>query len=345
MKKRVVIVGGGFAGSKIAKKLENSFDVTLIDNKDYFEFTPSVLRTIVEPQHAKKIQILHKNYLNKAVIVKGDIIGVTKKEVITPKHTVSYDYLVICTGSDYNSPIKEKDMVIAARAKELVSYANKLKKAKSVLIIGGGLVGVELAAEIIEKYPDKKITIIHGSKELIERNPEKARNYAYNFFKERDVNIIFNELVKGKTNKTFKTNKGKKITADLVFSCIGIKPNSECLKGSCSKSLDKKSCLCVNKYLQVKDLQNVFAAGDITNIEEEKLAQNAEKHAEIVVNNIIALENSKELTEYKPKPRIMVISLGKKNGILVYKNFVITGIVPGILKGFIEWWEMGKYKI
>jgi NADH dehydrogenase FAD-containing subunit len=47
----VVIVGGGFAGAYVAKALEDCFRVTLVDNKDYFEFTPSVLRTIVEPNH------------------------------------------------------------------------------------------------------------------------------------------------------------------------------------------------------------------------------------------------------------------------------------------------------
>lgn len=47
----MVIVGGGFAGACVAQALEPDFRVTLIDNKDYFEFTPSVLRTIVEPNH------------------------------------------------------------------------------------------------------------------------------------------------------------------------------------------------------------------------------------------------------------------------------------------------------
>lgn len=49
--REVVIVGGGFAGAYVAKALEDCFRVTLVDNKDYFEFTPSVLRTIVEPNH------------------------------------------------------------------------------------------------------------------------------------------------------------------------------------------------------------------------------------------------------------------------------------------------------
>ena len=61
--KKVVIIGGGFAGSTVAKKLQNYFDVTLIDGEDYFEFTPGVLRVIVKPKHFAKIQVPHKEYL------------------------------------------------------------------------------------------------------------------------------------------------------------------------------------------------------------------------------------------------------------------------------------------
>ncbi len=55
--RNVVVVGGGFAGAKIAKSLESSYHVTLVDSKNYFEFTPSVLRVMVEPNHVNNIQV------------------------------------------------------------------------------------------------------------------------------------------------------------------------------------------------------------------------------------------------------------------------------------------------
>ena len=64
--KKVVVIGGGFAGAYIARHLEKDFDVTLIDTKDYFEFTPGILRTIVFPKHMKRIQVLHTHYLHKS---------------------------------------------------------------------------------------------------------------------------------------------------------------------------------------------------------------------------------------------------------------------------------------
>ena len=340
----VVIIGGGFAGSTIARKLENDFDVTLIDTKNYFEFTPSVLRTIVEPEHIKKIQSLHKNYLSKAVVVKGSVKGIAKKHVTVSGRKFPYDYLAICSGSEYNLPMKSKSTVTAARADILAKYTNKLKKSKSVLIIGGGLVGVELAAEIIERYPDKRITVAHDNEFLIERNPGKAREYAKKFLHKRKVKIIFNEFVIKNKGNIYITDKKTKIKADLAFLCTGIKPNYWCLSRNLSYCLNQGNAIIVNEYLQVKGFSNVFAAGDITDVREEKTAQNAEKQAEVAAKNIFNIEKGKNLEKYLSKPRAMVISLGKWHGILVYKKIVLTGLIPGILKGLIEWKEMGKYK-
>ena len=342
--KKVVIIGGGFAGSTVARKLEKGFDVTLIDTKDYFEFTPSVLRTIVEPEHIKKIQVLHSHYLHKAHIVKDDVMDVSDKKVKTlTGKSFEYDYLVIASGSSYNTPIKEKDLVIAARATELRNYAQKLKKAEKVLVIGGGVVGVELAAEIIEKYPNKRVTLVHSRDELLGRSPKKARDYALNFLKDK-IEIVFNEKVKGNKGKIYSTNSGKEIEADLAFLCTGITPNFEHLEGVCSGQLDDKKYICVNPFLQVVGHRDVFSAGDITNIKEEKLAQSAQKQAIVVVENIKALEEGKDLEKYVVKKKVMIISLGKNDGMLIFGKNVFTGFLVGLLKSFVEWKSMIKYR-
>src|SRR3989338_5112888 len=159
--KKIVIVGGGFAGAYCACALESHFEVTLIDTKDYFEFTPSVLRTLVEPEHVKRIQVLHQRYLNSAKVVRGKVTAITPKEVKIGQQSIFYDYLIIASGSRYASPIKEKNLVLVTRAEILQQSSAALLAASTVLIIGGGLVGVELAAEIITKFPRKKVLLVH----------------------------------------------------------------------------------------------------------------------------------------------------------------------------------------
>ncbi len=343
--KKIVVIGGGFAGAYIARKLEKDFDVTLIDSKDYFEFTPGIPRTIVEPEHIKKIQILHTNYLKKAGVIIECATTLTEKEVKIKNKRIKFDYLVICSGSSYNSPFKEKDIVILTRAKTLKNCSSKLEKAKKILIVGGGLVGTELAAEICTHYKNKEIVIIHSKDRLIERNSKEASRYAEKFLKKRGIKIIYNEIAVESNKYKFTTNKGSILKADMVFLCTGIIPNFESMKKNFSKNLNESNQIKVNEYLQLTNHKNIFAAGDITDITEEKTAQNALRQARAVVKNIKAIENNKPLLIYKSKQAPLVISLGKYCGIFSWKNFVFTGIVPGILKTLIEKREMWKLKL
>ena len=161
MIKRLIIIGGGFAGSMIAKRLQYSFRVTLIDNKNYFEFTPGILKSIVYPRMLKNIEVMHKDYLKNVELVIGDVKKITEDKVILKDSNIEYDYLVIASGSKYKFPIKGHNAILNIRGKDIIQYSNELKNAKDVLIIGGGIVGIELAAEISDKY-NKKITLVHS---------------------------------------------------------------------------------------------------------------------------------------------------------------------------------------
>jgi len=179
MKKKVVIIGGGFAGSPIAKKLQKKFDVTLIDSKNYFEFTPGILRTIIEPNHIKKIQVLHTRYLKYAKVITNTVKEIKNNKVILKNNKqIYFDYLVIASGSKYKSPIKEQNVLLATRAQHLAKNHKKLRLAKNVLIVGGGLAGVELATEITGKYKEKNITIIQSPNTIMIRNKKKSIKYA-----------------------------------------------------------------------------------------------------------------------------------------------------------------------
>ena len=342
--KKIVIIGGGFCGTSCARELEKEFNVTLIDHKPYFEFTPSILRTIIEPDHLKKIQAMHKDYLKKAKIVNDEVLEISNSKVKTKDSSYDFDYLIITSGSTYNSPIKEEGLIPATRAKYLVECHNKLVKSKKVLIIGGGLVGVELAAEICTHYKNKEISLVHSHEKLMERNHPKSQKYTEDFLKKHNVKLIFNEKVKSKKGSSIATEKGKKIKADISFMCVGIKPNFEFMKKNFSSSLTDKNQLKINEFCQLENYKKIFAGGDITFVQEEKTAQAAEEYADVIIKNINNLEADRGLITYTPKKRPMVISLGAKNGIFEYKNIVITGFIPAMLKSFLEWKTMRKYR-
>lgn len=342
--KKLVIIGGGFAGSLIAKKLEKHFGVTLIDTKNYFEFTPGVLRTIVDPSHVRKMQILHTHYLHRTKIVVGEVTEVTNRFAKVKNKKIPFDYLVVASGSKYSAPFKEQNIIHTFRAKNLRASYDKLCAAKNIVIVGGGLVGVELAAEICTHYSDKNITLVHAHERLIERNLSKASSYAKNFLQKKGVQIIFNEKMVKVKGKKCKTSSGKVFPSDLTFICTGIIPNFSFMKKNLFNSLNEKGFIKANDSLQVENHENIFAVGDIAGIIEEKTAQNAERQARVVVHNLHALESKAPLQKYVSKKTPLVISLGMWSGIYSQGNLVFTGFLPGIMKGKIEWWKMFKKK-
>ncbi|MBI2451505.1 FAD-dependent oxidoreductase [Candidatus Pacearchaeota archaeon] len=345
-KKKVVVIGGGFAGSLCAKKLERYFDVILIDTKNYFEFTPGVLRTIVKPEHLRKIQVLHTHYLRRAKVITGKVDRINDKFIYVNGKKLGFSYLIICAGSSYNAPFKEQNLVVATREEHFRDYYKELCRAKKVLIIGGGIVGVELAGEIFWRYgKEKELTIVHASNSLMERNPHRARHFAEKYLKRKGAKIIFNERVVKTNNGRYITNKGRKIKADIAFLCTGITPNFDFMKKYFSRYINKKNQIIVNEHLQLERKKNIFAAGDITDCKVEKTAQNAEIQGEIAVKNIFALERGLEMKKYKEKKTPLVISLGKWNGLFVLGNgFTIIGLIPAFTKWAIEKWEMWKKK-
>lgn len=342
--KKVVVIGGGFAGAYIARHLENDFSVTLIDTKDYFEFTPGILRTIVHTQHMKKIQVLHSHYLHKAKLIRGEVTDFTEQEVFVGKKNIPYDYLFVCSGSRYNTPIKEKNIVLPNRASELRKAHQHLVDARTVLIVGGGVVGVELAAEIVDFYPEKDVIIVHSKEHLLERNPEKAQKYAENYLKKRKVEIIYGERMEKQEGALFFTNTGRKIHADLCFLCTGIVPNTELFQKHFASSLTERKAVKIDHSLRMKGSQHIFVVGDLNDLAEEKTAQSGEKQAQVAVHNIFAMEKGENLVSYETFPKVMDISLGRFFGIMVYKNFVWTGRIPALLKWFVEWKTMVKYR-
>jgi NADH dehydrogenase FAD-containing subunit len=340
--KRVIVIGGGFCGASIARELQKEFEVILVDDKPYFEFTPGVLRVAVEPSEAQRLRVMHLNYLTKGRVERGKVKAVEDKSIRVGTHNVPYDYLVICSGAKYNSTnSKEMGIIPAYRGDDLEKHAEELLKAGHVLIIGGGLVGVELAAEICSRHPYKKITLVDAGSRIMERNNEKTSRYAEAFLRRHNVEIVGGEKIAKKEKGIFFTDKGTRIVADLVFGCVGMKANAPFMHAA---ALDERGSIKVDEFLRVEGKKNIFAGGDVTNIREEKTAQVAEEHARIIVKNIRAIEHEKSLVAYTPKRKPMLVSLGTWNGIYEKGNRVMTGVVPAMIKMYVEKRTLSKYR-
>ncbi|CAF1708491.1 hypothetical protein Bca4012_006246 [Brassica carinata] len=334
--RRVVVIGGGIAGSLASKSLQFDSDVTLIDPKEYFEITWASLRSMVEPSFAERTLINHKKYLQNGRVVTSPAVNITNSEVVTADGLVlGYDYLVIATGHN--------DVLPKTRQEKLSQYQSEYEKitsSESILIVGGGPSGVELAAEIAVDFPEKKVTLVHNGPRLLEFVGQKAADKAFDWLKTKKVEVLLNQRVDLSSasdgDKNYRTSGGERVHADCYFLCIGKPLSSKWLNGTVlNDNLDGKGRLMVDEYLRVKGRKNVFAIGDITDIPEMKQGYIAEKHASVATKNIKLLMsggNEKKLSSYKPGSDIAIISLGRKDSVAQFPFLTVSGCVPGLLK-------------
>ncbi|KAG4226847.1 hypothetical protein PC116_g24751 [Phytophthora cactorum] len=160
-------------------------------------------------------------------------IGSDDKESETTEK-LKFDYLVLATGSTYSVPIKpdSRDYARSATEAKLQEVRDHIKKAEKVLVVGGGAVGCEVAAEIKAKYPSKLVTIVDANKQLISGNNLRDKFYAYlNASLEKlDVRVILGERLterlsgNGLEKRTLRTDKGTAIESDIQLLCGGFSP-------------------------------------------------------------------------------------------------------------------------
>ncbi|CAL0329011.1 unnamed protein product [Lupinus luteus] len=332
---KVVIVGGGVAGSLVAKSLQFDAHVTLIDPKEYFEIPWANLRAMVEPTFAERTLINHRDYLTCGDIVTSSVVNVTETEVLTADGCqIAYDYLVIATG--------HADHVPETRSERLDQYKaenQKIKSANSILIVGGGPTGVELAGEIAVDFPEKKITLVHKGSRLLEFIGAKAADKTLNWLESRNVVVKLEQSVdlNSVTDGYYQTSHGETIEADCHFLCIGKPLASAWLRETALKNdMDSQGRIKVDELLRVKGRNNIFAIGDITDIPEIKQGFLAQKHAEVVVKNLkVIMEGGREcrLVTYKPLSSVLaIVSLGRKDAVAQFPFLTIIGRIPGFIK-------------
>ncbi|XP_057470687.1 uncharacterized protein LOC130759564 isoform X2 [Actinidia eriantha] len=333
-KKRVVVVGGGIAGSVAAKALQVHSNVVLIDSKEYFEVPWASLRSLVEPSFAERSVINHTEYLPNARLVISPAINITESEVLTAQgDPIAYDYLVIATG--------HVDTGALARSEKFSLYHaeyEQIKSSNSILIVGGGPTGVELAGEVAVDFPDKKVTLVHRGSRLLEFIGHKAGRKALDWLTSKKVEVILGQSVnlKSVSDGVYQTSGGETITADCYFNCTGKPMGSMWLKDTVLKnSLDIHGRLMVDANLRVKGHRNVFGIGDITDIPEIKQGYLAQRHALVAAKNLKLLMtggDERKMAVYKPGWPLAIVSLGRNEAVAQIFFVTLIGCFPGMIK-------------
>lgn len=335
-KQRIVVVGGGIAGHSIAYAMQNLADVTLVDPKDYVEVPMAVPRLMVAPGSLPAL-IPYRAFLPAAQHVQGWAKEVRQGSVVVEANErsgtaeVPFDYLILATGSNYEGDlVKPLSGSTGKRLQHFRSVHKDLQAAKRVLIVGGGAVGIELAGEITESFPDKQVTVVEAGSRILPFTSEKPRRWAAEFLEHHGVKLITGERIvepasipQGNLDSQggqAVTDKGSRISYDVGFWCVGLKPDASYLKGHFPEAVDPRGLIRVSTDLRMIGHPRMFAVGDITDLP-DKGAMWAKYHAKVAIKNLkrlIASPQTSALAHYKRPmpPTTMLVTLGRNNGVM-----------------------------
>lgn len=297
---RIVIIGGGFAGIALAKKLsKRDVQVVLLDKHNYHTFQPLLYQVStggLEPDSiAYPIRKILKDFPNFFFrLANVNEIDTQANKVLTDIGDLKFDYLVVASGSKTNyfgnSDIEKYSMAMKTIPQSLnlrslilenfeeallTSDLHERNALMNFVIVGGGPTGVELAGALAEikkgilpkDYPDldtrlAQINIIQSSDCILKGMSENASKKAEDFLEKLGVHIWKNVRVTNYDGKTVTTNTDLTFESATVVWAAGVKGAT--IKGlNAEEFVNRGNRLLVNEFNQIKGFQNIFAIGDI----------------------------------------------------------------------------------
>ncbi|MCE6998996.1 FAD-dependent oxidoreductase [Saccharothrix sp. S26] len=335
---RVVVVGGGYGGSAVAKALDEHTDVVLVEPKEAFVHAAGSLRALVRPDWAENIFFPYDRLLTRGRVVRDRAASVGPDGVTLPSgERIAADHVVLATGSGYPYPAKT-DTDSAAEALERLRATHKeLADAPRVLIVGAGPVGLELSGEIKAVWPDKRVTVVDPAERLVPGFEPDLREALHRQLDELGVRVRLGTALTEQPPTeparagTFTVGTtGGPITADIWFRCHGVRVNGGFLDDALSAAVTPQGRVRVTESLTVEGFEHVHAVGDITDLAEAKMAGYAMQHADVVAKNILArVRGERPTATYHPSPvPSILLPLGPEAGVGQFPTPDGTTILP-----------------
>lgn len=297
-RKRVVIVGGGFGGLKLANKLKKSnFQVVLVDKNNYHQFPPLIYQIAsagIEPSSIsfpfRKIFQRRKNFYYRMAEVRS--IFPEHKIIQTSIGKVSYDYLVFAAGTTTNffgnahveeeaMPMKTASEAMGLRNALLDNFERALtcagererQELLNIVIVGGGATGVEIAGALSEMrnyvlpkdYPDMPNSLMHiylieaGPRLLPAMSPESSA-HVERYLREMGVNVLLNKMVTDYQDHRVMLKDGSSIATRTFIWVSGVAAQPVGNLGE--EHLGRGRRIVVDEFNRVPGLEGVFSIGD-----------------------------------------------------------------------------------
>ncbi|CAO1621893.1 unnamed protein product [Sympodiomycopsis kandeliae] len=360
MTQNIVIIGAS-SGALVAKALTSSLPeshrLILIEKLEYAYHPVSSLRgAVVEGKEEDSFADLDSFFPSgsRHVVLKGTEVkqlhanSLTLSKEFEGSTQLDFAYAVLGLGATYNPPsrpasVSKQEAIAGQRALQAA-----VKQSKSLLIIGGGPVGVEFSGEVRTVYSDKKITLVTSGPLLPGAWKDSLRNKLTSLLHSNKIEVKTQTSIEIPedvpiaehlpTPRDITLSDGSKVSTDFVLIATGGKPNTTLLTSSgFGANLDENNRIKVNPTtLKVADgelAERYFAFGDASNAPGPKTYFAATQQVPVLTSQILAAINKGKAKTWKEPMNVMVVPFGPSNGHGQIGPFVLGGWFTSFAKG------------
>ncbi|OMP76568.1 NAD(P)/FAD-dependent oxidoreductase [[Flexibacter] sp. ATCC 35208] len=358
--KKVVIIGGGFAGLNLAKNLVKTpgYHITLIDRNNYNFFQPLLYQVATGFLEVSSISYPYRKLLQGKKNIHfclGRLVEIlpVENKVLLDVGEMEYDYLVLATGTKSNYlnlknieanalPMKTLDDAINMRnyllqqietASRVTDIAAK-KKLTTIVIVGGGPTGIEIAGMLAEMtksilpkdYPELNdhaggIYLVDSHHSLLSSMSERSQAYTYNKLQDMGVRIMLGARVMDYVDDMLMLSTGEIIPAKILIWAAGV--TGEVFPGIPQSSYGNGNRLRVDAHNTVNAFSNIFAIGDIALQTSDpnysnghpQVAQVAIQQGKSLAYNLMAINSNKPLKPFTYFDKGSMAIIGSKKAV------------------------------
>lgn len=340
---RLVIIGGGYVGSEVARRLDAEMNVSLIEARDAFVHAPAMIRALVEPGLTDQAILPYERLLKRGHVIRQRATEIRRDGVwLANGDFMAADLILVATGSGYAAPFKPQGDSIEMFRQTQADISDRISAARHISIVGGGPVGIELAGEIAAALPGSSVSLIAADTQLMQNFPARFGCSLEAKLASLGVSVIKGSranLMRGTAPLTGQLvlENGRTIEADLILPATGARGRNElvaCLPGARSTACGRVQA---DPWLRPTAWPNLFIGGDVAHTGDAMTIVAAMRQIPYIVKLLRRASRGKEIEQQRPyrpwKYAPILMPLGPRIGssvLPVPQIFASLGVVGNI---------------
>jgi len=343
-----VILGGGYGGTTIAhellnRKLPDEVQIVLVDRMPFQGLKTEYYALAAGSASDMDVRVAFPDD-PKLLRVFGNVSAVDlngKQVLFDDREPLQYDWLAIGLGCTDNfhgiegADIYTNSIQSFSGTRKTYQRINDVRPHGTVTIVGGGLSGVEVAAELRESRPDLNIRILDRGPSILSSFPGKLQEFVRGWMLQHDIEMrSYVKLCRVDGGDLY--NEAEIIRTDETVWTAGIKPSP--IVQALNVPKDSQGRVLLNPYHQMLEYPDVFVVGDCASLPFSPSGQAAEAQGKQIAEVIYSMWRGETPELGKIRLKGVLGSLGKKTGFgIMGKKTVMTGSVPRLIKNGVLW--------